>query len=157
MKLPALVMILLFQLFVVVISVAVEKQSTESVDTSTIQWTPPTVQTMPTPENPFFFPSIQKTFGTVLIMSVIIPAAEENGLDYYVPGFRGADIMFSINRRIYPQIYGDQSRPIVVELDNVTVAAGHFSIDDWHLLPRARRAACFVAARHPVVRCCERL
>jgi hypothetical protein len=107
---------------------------------------------MPTPEFPFFYPSIQKTFGTVTVVSIIIPASQEHGLDYYVPGYMGANTMFTFSKRTHPYVYGEKFSVPIVELDNVSVAAGHFSIDDWRLLPRARRPACFISARHPVVR-----
>jgi hypothetical protein len=118
----------------------------------TSTWIPPPVQHMPTPEFPFFYPSIQKTFGTVTVVSILIPASQEHGLDYYVPGYMGANTMFTISKRTHPYVYGEKFSVPIVELDNVSVAAGHFSIDDWRLLPRARRPACFISARHPVVR-----
>jgi hypothetical protein len=115
-------------------------------------WEPPPVQPLPTTQYPFFYPSIQKTFGTMATVSIIIPAAIEKDLDYYVPGYMGADTMFTISSRVRNMIYyGVKDKPVIEGLDHVAVAAGHFSFDDWRVLPHARSVACFISTRHPVV------
>jgi len=110
----------------------------------------PPVQRIPTPSRPFVFLHVEKTAGTSL-REHLYEAATMNGLDALIPCHGGIHCV-AINIK--------DVNTSKVNLNNISVVAGHFSWGVWDALPSFNSSGdagdvsppCLVMGRHPVDR-----